>query len=194
MKKGTMLGIGIFICMVILITVLFCLISSQAEVGNEKHVYVEAKLPEYNSLTELESAADLIIIGEKVSEAEPTIIETSEGTFGGVYTLSSFKIEEVKAGNASPSDVITILENEGYVEEYNMVFHVAGYEKMICGEKYLLFVREATDGEWYIPLGVNIGKVPMALDERVISNVCTDGELINSVISMHELIRDEYAY
>lgn len=64
----------------------------------------------------------------------------------------------------------TILENEAYNEAENVVYHVAGYNKMVVGDEYLLFLRECqrSDGEtYYVSAGVNYGTISLQEDQRI---------------------------
>ena len=133
------------------------------------HREVEAKTESYESLAEMEKDADVILRAVRLDQEEPVW----NGSSG--YTLSQVKISKIyedKTGSLSLDDVIKVMENEVYDAASNTVFHVAGYNMMVVGDEYLLFLKKdkLPDGtEYYVACGVNYGTISTTTDGREIS-------------------------
>ena len=133
------------------------------------HREVEAKTESYESLAEMEKDADVILRAVRLDQEEPVW----NGSSG--YTLSQVKISKIyedKTGSLSLDDVIKVMENEVYDAASNTVFHVAGYNMMVFGDEYLLFLKKdkLPDGtEYYVACGVNYGTISTTADGREIS-------------------------
>ena len=133
------------------------------------HREVEAKTESYESLAEMEKDADVILRAVRLDQEEPVW----NGSSG--YTLSQVKISKIyedKTGSLPLDDVIKVMENEVYDEASNTVFHVAGYNMMVVGDEYLLFLKKdkLPDGtEYYVACGVNYGTISTTTDGREIS-------------------------
>ena len=133
------------------------------------HREVEAKTESYESLAEMEKDADVILRAVRLDQEEPVW----NGSSG--YTLSQVKISKIyedKTGSLSLDDVIKVMENEVYDAASNTVFHVAGYNMMVFGDEYLLFLKKdkMPDGtEYYVACGVNYGTISTTTDGRDIS-------------------------
>lgn len=135
---------------------------------NVKEEYVSAKTDGFDSLEEMEAASECIIRVKKESE-QNSDAQTNDGTIGYGCTMSDVKIEEVfynTLGDEIQKDkVIKIWENE--FQKGNVIYHIAGYEKMKIGEEYILFLRKSTSDDCFLSLGVVFGKVPV--QEEVLS-------------------------
>ncbi|MBQ9870829.1 MAG: hypothetical protein IJM27_02775 [Eubacterium sp.] len=133
------------------------------------HREVEAKTESYESLAEMEKDADVILRAVRLDQEEPVW----NGSSG--YTLSQVKISKIyedKTGSLPLDDVIKVMENEVYDVASNTVFHVAGYNMMVVGDEYLLFLKKdkLPDGtEYYVACGVNYGTISTTTDGREIS-------------------------
>lgn len=154
--------------------------------NNDKDIIVDAKVDAYYSLNEVEEASDIIVLGHKVSEDEPTIIK-SNGKPVVEYTLSEFEIETIEKNNSEnmveAGQVITILENEATDKDEKITYHIAGYHKMITDNKYLLFLHYADDNNWYVPTGVTVGKVPLDKNENlIIADSNSDKDYVKNIV------------
>ena len=133
------------------------------------HREVEAKTESYESLAEMEKDADVILRAVRLDQEEPVW----NGSWG--YTLSQVKISKIyedKTGGLSLDDVIKVMENEVYDAASNTVYHVDGYNMMVFGDEYLLFLKKdkLPDGtEYYVACGVNYGTISTTTDGREIS-------------------------
>lgn len=115
--------LGICICVLGLSAMSYNLLnrknSDNETINMGSDIMVDAKIEAYDSLSEVEAASDIIVLGKKVSEDEPTIIEKNGYTFAA-YTLSGFEIESIKKNSSEVSvevgQTLTILENEAYDE------------------------------------------------------------------------------
>ena len=123
------------------------------------HIYVEAKTVSYESLHDIEQDADVILRAVRLDQEEPVW----NGDWG--YTLSQVRISKIykdKTGRLSPDEDITILENEVFDAASNKVYHIGGYNMMVFGNEYILFLKkdQMPDGkEYYVACGVNYGTV-----------------------------------
>ncbi|MED1267764.1 hypothetical protein P4U03_14305 [Bacillus mycoides] len=135
--------------------------------GMEDHLFgkslvLDAKIDEFQNLNAVEEKTEIIVVGKKVKQEEPTIVYNKEGRIDIAYTLSNFAIDKVISGDSvTPGTEITILENEAYNKKVDMTYHIAGYELMEKDKEYLLFLRKSQTDPYYLITGVNYGKVPL---------------------------------
>lgn len=150
-----------------------------------KHNNFDAKMPYYETLSELEESAEQIIRVKK-TDVETPVIKRSEGHLISAWTFSDVEIIDVYkdiSDSLKVGDTVSILENEAYDKETNTVEHVNGYIKMVPGYEYLLFLRasEYDNGDkYYVSLGLNLGTVSLQNDgrEELINTI--SGESINN--------------
>ncbi|WP_029452636.1 hypothetical protein [Clostridium algidicarnis] len=135
--------------------------------GMEDHLFgqnlvLDAKIDEFPDLNSVEDNTDIIVVGKKINQEEPTIIYNQEGRIDISYTLSNFLIEKVISGNSFTSGTeIIILENTAYNKKENLTYNIAGYELMKTNNDYLLFLKKSETDPYYLITGVNYGKVPL---------------------------------
>ena len=133
------------------------------------HREVEAKTESYESLAEMEKDADVILRAVRLDQEEP------EWDGGWGYTISQVRISRIyedKTGSLSEDGVINVMENEVYDAASNTVYHISGYNMMVVGDEYLLFLKKdkLPDGtEYYVACGVNYGTISTTTDGRDIS-------------------------
>lgn len=162
--------------------------------GAAKHSLVSAKTDSYGTVEELESAADLVVRATRLPQAE-NIITRSENRVVSSYTLSEVKIVKLYKDTGSTlkeGDSITVLENQAEDKDTTTVYHIAGYNMMVEGCDYLLFLQEASlNGEkYYVSLGVNYGTVSLGHDGRDMAYSET-GEEIKNFYEEYEKVWDE---
>lgn len=162
--------------------------------GTVKDVELCAKIDMYDTLDDLRKNSDLVVIGTKVREEKPTIVYDGDVILYA-YTLSDFVVskaldskKEVNLENKK----IKILENEFYDETQNANYHVAGYNKMLSGESYILYLSYAEENNWYIPTGVVAGKIP--INEKEKSLTTSDREIIKEVENITKQVKKEYNF
>lgn len=128
-----------------------------------KEISVEAKIDGYSTEEELTNASDLIVIGKLDKQGDSEVKRSEEGDILNVYRMSDFRVSQVikdaTTQNIVEDSIIPIYENEGYDKKTNTTYHVAGYEKMEITETYMLFLSYEVENKYYIPLGVNFGKM-----------------------------------
>ncbi|MCD2252722.1 hypothetical protein [Listeria marthii] len=126
-------------------------------------VVAEAKTDGFDNEEELSKASNVIVIGSLSKRGESQVDRDAEGGILAVYRMSDFKIAKVIKNDTKESlaedNIIPIYENEGHDEKTNTTYHVAGYEKMENKETYMLFLTYDSDYKYYIPVGVNFGKM-----------------------------------
>ena len=158
----------------------------EPEVVQEAEVFheaIEAKGPYFESLVELEEYSDVIVRGIRLDEEE-THVSLADGYAVSGYTLSQFQITQViddDTGTLQKSDKITILENEYLDSTMNTVCHIAGYNMMVVGEEYLLFLteHEMNGMTYFVSSGVNYGTISLGDDGRSESRMTRSGELVS---------------
>lgn len=151
------------------------------------HYGVDAKTDGFASLNELEDEASIIVKGVRL-ENQDTVIKKSGENILSAYTFSEIEIKNVyknSSSQVSEGDVITILENEAFDEDSNIVYHIAGYNMMVEGNEYILFLREneINNKTYYVSVGVNYGTVSVEEDGRTKVYNTREG---NSTVSFEE--------
>nr|WP_312024982.1 hypothetical protein [Listeria marthii] len=126
-------------------------------------VVAEAKTDGFDNEEELSKASNVIVIGSLSKRGESQVDRDAEGGILAVYRMSDFKIAKVIKNDTKESlaedTIIPIYENEGHDEKTNTTYHIAGYEKMENKETYMLFLTYDSDYKYYVPVGVNFGKM-----------------------------------
>lgn len=182
--------------------VFFLLVACGNEVDTKvTHCGVEAKSVYFEKLDEMEDYSDLIIKGERLEEQE-AVITTVNGYIASGYTFSKVKITEIyedKSGEYRVGDEITILENEVYDEANDIVYHIGGYNMMIVGDEYLLFLHHAqTNGvDYYVASGVNCGTISLNSDERQTVYTTREGNQVVDFSVYQDIwddAKDKYIY
>lgn len=126
----------------------------------QKEMYLDAKLDDFENLNDVEQTTDEIVIAQKISQEEPTIIYGKEGRIDIAYTLSTFQVKKsILNKNLKEGDYFTMLENEAYNSKEDITYHIAGYNLIKENKNYLLFLRQSETDPYYIVAGVNYGKV-----------------------------------
>ena len=153
----------------------------------QKHMVVDAKGVSFESLEEMENAADAVLLVTRAKEEVPVIKYLDGERVYSAYTFSKSTIDKVlvdKTGTLNPGDSVRILENEAYDKKTNVVYHVGGYNMMKEGKKYLLFVSRHldTDGQtYYVADGVQFGTISLEEDGRT-SPPSGNGEKVDNSV------------
>jgi hypothetical protein len=143
-------------------------------VDDALHVNINSKVVSYDTLSEMEADADLILRAERLDHEEP-VLKYSDNNLYSFWTFSQVRISKIYKDDTEElgeGQTITILENEVFDPKTNTVFHVSGYRMMVAGNEYLLFLQKGNreNGETYfVSCGVNFGTVSLSEDGRDIS-------------------------
>lgn len=143
-------------------------------VDDALHVNINSKVVSYDTLSEMEADADLILRAERLDREEP-VLKYSDNNLYSFWTFSQVRISRIYKDDTEElgeGQTITILENEVFDPKTNTVFHVSGYRMMVVGNEYLLFLQKGSseNGETYfVSCGVNFGTVSLSEDGRDIS-------------------------
>lgn len=183
----------------VIILVLALLVSAGCTQQPE-HVGIDAKTPAFETLEEMEDACPIIAEVTRLEGGEPIITRTPTGYAASCYTFSQVEITQIhkdSTGTLAVGDIITILENEAFDEENNIVYHTAGYNMMVEGKDYLLFLSQHTlSGRTYhVAAGINWGTVSLDNDGRLTSHRSADNTSISDFSSFTEIwqaARDKY--
>ncbi|MBF2468887.1 hypothetical protein IA825_00280 [Listeria welshimeri] len=158
-KKFTILGIIV----VLLLSIGGYMTYQKMKPKSYKEVAAEAKTDSFDSEEELSKASNVIVIGSLNKRGQSQVDRDTEGGVLAVYRMSDFKIAQVIKNDTNKSlaedTIIPIYENEGHDEKTNTTYHVAGYEKMENNETYMLFLTYDPEDKYYVPVGVNYGKM-----------------------------------
>lgn len=158
-KKFTILGIIV----VLLLSIGGYMTYQKMKPKLYKEVAAEAKTDSFDSEEELSKASNVIVIGSLNKRGQSQVDRDTEGGVLAVYRMSDFKIAQVIKNDTNKSlaenTIIPIYENEGHDEKTNTTYHVAGYEKMENNETYMLFLTYDPEDKYYVPVGVNYGKM-----------------------------------
>lgn len=158
-KKFTILGIIV----VLLLSIGDYMTYQKMKPKPYKEVAAEAKTDSFDSEEELSKASNVIVIGSLNKRGQSQVDRDTEGGVLAVYRMSDFKIAQVIKNDTNKSlaedTIIPIYENEGHDEKTNTTYHVAGYEKMENNETYMLFLTYDPEDKYYVPVGVNYGKM-----------------------------------
>ncbi len=161
------------------------------------HTAVEAKIDEYQSLTEIEDKVDIIVKAVKESEEDPIIQKDEMGNVNFTGTVGNVKITRLytnKSGQTiEEGDVLPIFENEAYDAKTNTVYHVAGYTKMEQGQEYILFLTYSEGDQWYVPCSAVWGKYPLNPSEAVLySNDTQNSTMESNMEKIGREVLDKY--
>lgn len=134
-----------------------------------ENLVLDSKIVGEGTLDSIEQQTSEIVIAQKKSQDNPTIIKDKEDHLIVTYTLSHFIINEVIEGtDLNAGTEIIILENEARDNDEKITYHVAGYEMMVTGNEYLLFLRKSETDPYYLISGVNFGKVPLNNERSIL--------------------------
>lgn len=159
------------------------MICNFAACGKEAvHYGMEAKTIGFSSLEEMEDFSDVIVRGVRQPGEEARVI-TENGNVVSAYSFSEFEVTEVIKDDfedIEKGSVITILENEAYNQSENEVYHIAGYNMMVEGKEYLLFLRKnSLNGSvYYVSAGINYGTVSLQEDNRTVNRLTRNGNMV----------------
>lgn len=178
----------------ILVFLIVTFVSGLCACSKEDHRGIDAKTDSFDNLQEIEDYSDVIVKGIRTGKEESIITKENEVFVSG-YTFSEFQISEIQKDNTQTLEIgsiITILENEVYDEEENVVYHIAGYNMMEEGKEYLLFLKKNTlnGSDYYVSAGVNYGTVSLEEDKRMVSRTAENGNSISD-FSEYEKIWQE---
>ncbi|MCC5894747.1 MAG: hypothetical protein JJU16_04735 [Alkalibacterium sp.] len=163
--------------------------------GNE--LVVDAQTDDYLTLDEVEEASDVIIIGEKVSEGDSTVIENEEGVAEIPYTPSEIRVRTVIEGDpALECMTLVVLEHGACYNERFLVLHAAGYEMMEIGNEYLLMLKDTARPPYYLITGMSYGKVPLRTERsrlrmHVEETDSETAEELRGLYHHHDQIREQ---
>lgn len=157
-----------------------------------RNLIVDAKTDVMPDLASIENKAEMIVIGKKVVQEDPTVIYNQEDRINVAYTLSNFLVQKVISGDEVQGGMeITILENEAYNKREDITYHIAGYELMKEDNEYLLFLRKSTTDPYYIIIGNNYGKVPLQNETSALREAVQKANTSYATEKLSEWVRED---
>ncbi|MBR6218119.1 MAG: hypothetical protein IKQ63_06325, partial [Eubacterium sp.] len=142
-------------------------------IEDAEHKNIDSKVVSYESFSEMEKDADVILRVKRL-DSERTVIDKDGSSFRSGYTLSRVWISRIYKDNSfglAEEQAVTILENEVYDADENIIYHIAGYNMMTPGEEYLLFLKKGAlqnNENCFVSCGVNYGTIALTENEREI--------------------------
>ena len=142
-------------------------------IEDAEHKNIDSKGVSYESFSEMEKDADVILRVKRL-DSERTVIDKDGSSFRSGYTLSRVWISRIYKDNSfglAEEQAVTILENEVYDADENIIYHIAGYNMMTPGEEYLLFLKKGAlqnNENCFVSCGVNYGTIALTENEREI--------------------------
>lgn len=133
----------------------------------------------------MEEQSDCIVYGKKVREylREPQFE-------GDTYDLmAEFEIQDqIKAGEKEyqAGDKIVVAEEISYDADYDIIYHIGGYQKMQTEKMYYLMLGKGDEADQYYLIGGLYGKVPEDIEEDVIYKTNELGEVKQEEIDRAE--------
>lgn len=133
----------------------------------------------------MEDQSDCIVYGKKVREyfREPQFE-------GDTYDLmAEFEIQDqIKAGEKEyqAGDKIVVAEEISYDADYDIIYHIGGYQKMQTEKMYYLMLGKGDEADQYYLIGGLYGKVPEDIEEDVIYKTNELGEVKQEEIDWAE--------
>ena len=164
-KKLVIIAAALVLCC---LTIVLC-IGIFAEKPHYESFVDEASLVYYEDADAVIADSVLIVRVKKTGE-EDWANHLGNG-FYDHFTISTVKVKEVFQNSAddqiTAGSEINILECQWTDEENKIVHHTAGYLKMEKGKEYVLLLGANPDLNYYYPLGVLCGKVPVDSEETL---------------------------
>lgn len=142
-------------------------------IEDAEHKNIDSKAVSYESFSEMEKDADVILRVKRL-DSERTVIDKDGSSFRSGYTLSRVWISRIYKDNSfglAEEQAVTILENEVYDADENIIYHIAGYNMMTPDEEYLLFLKKGAlrnNENCFVSCGVNYGTIALTENEREI--------------------------
>lgn len=171
---------GIFALLFVLIAII--LVNNPMKASNKSNneysiASGEAKILNFDNISNLEQYSDYIVIGHVMGEQTIYNVKTDKGIVVDQLGQTPFYIDRVIKGDLSNSTTITVSE-DGYIKgkNYNTL---EGYVKMKKNAQFLLFLRKTGDNTYAIN-GSYQGKYNINNKEKAqafTSNTITDEQL-----------------
>ncbi len=134
------------------------------------HTLASGKTDLYESASQLENSASVIVKVQKISDENVLQSSSSNHPYG--YTLSNVTITNIYKNTSHQTlninDTIPIYENQFFYEDDDgntVTCHVNRYNKMNNNREYILYLKYSEDDSWYYILGVTFGKINVDMEE-----------------------------
>lgn len=163
--------------------------SEANKLGN--HILADAKMDLYEHLSDVEKETEYIVVGKKIKQNKSFLQKDNKGIVTGVYTISQFKIEEVKKGNFKVGDILDVFESAGIDEETGKIYHIAGYDFMNMNTDYLLFLRHSQTDPWYMISGLKYGKISLEESKGELRLQLEKSNQVKGMFDDEDRIREE---
>lgn len=159
----------IFVCIMVLVLSMFFTgssnIKAESFISYNKGVKYEATYSVPESLEELESGSEVIVIGKylggRITDTDPSLI--------GPGSIAQFEVEQVQKGSIN-NETISIIEPCKFVN--GNYINVDGYVPMKQGNEYILYLREinTSSGTQYTIVSGNFGKYNLSNNTALLPN------------------------
>jgi len=124
----------------------------------------------YDSLSEVEKHADLIILAKFIGERELNEYKTEEGHTFLRNSISTIKILKSFKGEVDVDSTIQTFE-PGYYQEKDSYVTIEGYNLMNEEGEYILFLKKNEAGPVHTIVGMYQGKYDLNMPDQVTAKV-----------------------
>ncbi|MEK4191425.1 hypothetical protein [Paenibacillus sp. FSL L8-0494] len=169
MKKNklgiSVLSVGILIASASLFFI-FTQDSSRSTELNDSKISLEASYVTYETVSALDSGAELIVIGTPLRDFDDRkhIVTTfDDGALQDFYTLTDIQVDEVikapKDSTLAADEALTIIEPISYIEgaEGKRKITFEDYTELKQNEKSIIFLKQNSQGEYSV-INMDLGK------------------------------------
>ena len=105
----------------------------------------------YNNYDELDSRANLVLVGEVIKVNPPEELQISSNNETQVFTVSQFRVDKAIKGNIKRGDIVEVKQYGGNYNGVDYLESEAGSNYFQLGERHLLFLESYEECEWYSP-------------------------------------------
>ncbi len=105
----------------------------------------------YTNYEELDSRANLVLVGEVIKVNPPEEIKISSSGLTQVFTVSQFRVDKAIKGNIKSGDIVKVKQYGGEYKGTEYVEMESGSEYYQLGERHLLFLASYEEAEWEVP-------------------------------------------
>ncbi|MGG1618981.1 hypothetical protein ACIFQM_21000 [Paenibacillus sp. NRS-1782] len=133
---------------------------------NTPKISLEASYIDYKTVSELDSNAELIVIGSPLQEFDDRqhiVTSFDDGTIQDLYTLTNIKIEKVikspEGAALNVEEPLSIVEPISYIDDAEGKKKIAyeDYTELKQNEKSIIFLKKNTQGQYSV-INMDLGK------------------------------------
>ncbi|WP_342415163.1 hypothetical protein NST83_18040 [Paenibacillus sp. FSL R10-2782] len=164
---------------------------------NTPKISLEASYIDYKTVSELDSNAELIVIGTPLQEFDDRqhiVTSFDDGTIQDFYTLTNIKIDKVikspEGAALNVEEPLSIVEPISYIDDAEGKKKIAyeDYTELKQNEKSIIFLKKNTQGQYSV-INMDLGKFAIAPSSQSPS---ISGEKQDSKEQFRESVLEKY--